>query len=63
MMGRSGCGPLRTAPALRTLRADRRYERLDITGLTGVNEAQRATLLALGAIDQGPTSSSAPARA
>jgi WD40 repeat protein/transcriptional regulator with XRE-family HTH domain len=49
--------------ALRTLRADRRYERLVITGLTGVNEAQRAALLSLGAIEQAPTSSSAPARA
>jgi WD40 repeat protein len=36
---------------LRTLRAARRYERLDITGLTGVTEAQRAALLALGAVD------------
>jgi WD40 repeat protein len=36
---------------LRVLRAERRYERLDITGLTGVNEAQRAALLTLGAID------------
>ncbi len=36
---------------LRTLRRDRRYERLDITGLTGVTEAQRAALLALGARD------------
>jgi WD40 repeat protein len=46
---------------LRTLRADRRYERLDITGLTGVTAAQRATLLALGAIEQTPPSSGAPA--
>jgi hypothetical protein len=42
---------------LRTLRADRRYERLDITRLTGVTEAQRAALLALGAIEQAPASS------
>jgi WD40 repeat protein len=46
---------------LRTLRADRRYERLDITDLTGVTQAQRAALLALGAIEQAPASSSAPA--
>jgi WD40 repeat protein len=40
---------------LRTLRSDRRYERLDITGLTGVTAAQRAALLALGAVEQrGP---------
>ena len=37
---------------LRTLRVDRRYERLDITGLAGVTEAQRRTLLALGAVDR-----------
>jgi WD40 repeat protein len=36
---------------LRTLRGDRRYERLNITGLTGVTEAQKATLRALGAIE------------
>jgi WD40 repeat protein len=36
---------------LQTLRPDRRYERMDITGLTGVTEAQRATLLALGAVE------------
>ena len=36
---------------LRTGRADRRYERLDITGLTGITAAQRTALLALGAID------------
>jgi WD40 repeat protein len=37
---------------LRTVRAERRYERLDITGLTGVTDAQRAALLALGAVEQ-----------
>jgi WD40 repeat protein/transcriptional regulator with XRE-family HTH domain len=46
----------------RTLRADRRYERLDILGLTGVTEAQRAALLALGAIET-PLPSLAPAMA
>jgi WD40 repeat protein len=39
---------------LRTLRPDRPYERLDITGLTGVTEAQRAALLALGAVEHDP---------
>ena len=38
---------------VRTLRADRRYERMDITRLTGVTEAQRAVLLALGATERG----------
>ena len=37
---------------LRTLRDDRSYERMDITGLTGVIEAQRAALLALGALER-----------
>jgi WD40 repeat protein len=37
---------------LQTLRSDRRYERVDITGLTGVTEAQRAALLALGAVER-----------
>jgi WD40 repeat protein/transcriptional regulator with XRE-family HTH domain len=35
----------------RTLRPDRRYARMDITGLTGVDESQRTVLLALGAIE------------
>jgi WD40 repeat protein len=35
-----------------TLRCDRRYERVDITGLTGVTLAQRAALLAQGAFEQ-----------
>jgi hypothetical protein len=37
---------------LRSLRLDRRFERLDITGLTGVTSAQRAALLVLGAREQ-----------
>ncbi len=46
-----------TGACLRILREDRRYERLDITGLTGVTEAQRQALLALGAIERsGDTS-------
>lgn len=38
--------------ALRTLRPDRPYERMDITGLTGVTEAQRGALKALGALER-----------
>jgi WD40 repeat protein len=56
VIGEQGSGA-----SLRTLRADRRYERLDITGLSGVTAAQRAALLALGAIEQVPASSSASA--
>ncbi|MDB5075542.1 MAG: translocation protein TolB, partial [Chloroflexi bacterium] len=44
----------RSGACLQTLRSDRRYERLDVTGLTGVTEAQRAALFALGAIEQAP---------
>jgi WD40 repeat protein len=40
-----------TGVALRTLRVDRRYERMNITGMTGVTEAQRSALMALGAAD------------
>jgi WD40 repeat protein/transcriptional regulator with XRE-family HTH domain len=39
------------ASSVRTLRAERRYERMDITGLSGVTSAQRAALLALGAVE------------
>jgi hypothetical protein len=37
---------------LRTLRRDRPYERLNITGIRGLTEAQKASLLALGAIEE-----------
>ena len=36
---------------LQTLRRDRPYERMDIKGLTGITEAQRASLVLLGAVD------------
>jgi hypothetical protein len=39
---------------VRTLLHDRPYERLDITGIRGLNEAQKATLYLLGAIDANP---------
>jgi WD40 repeat protein len=42
---------VRSAELLRTLRRDRPYERLNITGTTGLTEAQKATLQALGAIE------------
>ena len=35
---------------LRTLRRDRPYERLDITGIRGLTEAQKESLFSLGAI-------------
>ncbi len=37
---------------LRTLRRDRPYERLDITGIKGLSEAQKALLHALGAFGE-----------
>jgi WD40 repeat protein/transcriptional regulator with XRE-family HTH domain len=42
---------LQTGEHLRTLRRDRPYERLNITGVRGLTEAQKATLRALGAIE------------
>ena len=42
---------LESARHLRTLRRDRPYERLDITGIRGVTQAQKASLRALGAIE------------
>jgi WD40 repeat protein len=37
---------------LRTLRPERCYEPLDITGLTGITEARRQALLALRAVER-----------
>jgi WD40 repeat protein len=37
---------------LQTLRRDRPYERLNITGVKGLPEAQKATLRALGAVEE-----------
>ncbi len=41
---------LHSGEPLRTLRRDRPYERLNITGIRGLTEVQKATLRALGAI-------------
>ncbi len=40
-----------TGECLATLRSDRPYERVDITGATGLSRSQRAALRALGAIE------------
>jgi len=45
---------LESGEQLRTLRRDRPYERLTIDGIRGLTEAQKATLLALGAIEGAP---------
>jgi WD40 repeat protein/transcriptional regulator with XRE-family HTH domain len=42
---------LQSGDLLQTLRRDRPYERLDITGIRGLTQAQKATLRALGAIE------------
>jgi WD40 repeat protein len=40
---------------LQTLRRDRPYERLNITGIKGLTEAEKGTLFALGAIENAHT--------
>ncbi len=45
---------LHSGEYLRTLRRDRPYERLNIKGIRGLTEAQKATLRALGAIEEIP---------
>jgi WD40 repeat protein len=45
---------LESGAHLHTLRRDRPYERLNITGIRGVTQAQKASLQALGAIE-GPS--------
>jgi WD40 repeat protein len=41
-----------TGTSVRVLHPDRLYQRLNIAGLTGVTEVQRAALLALGAVER-----------
>jgi WD40 repeat protein len=41
-----------SAELVRTLRRDRPYERLNITGLRGLTEAQRVTMCSLGSFDE-----------
>jgi WD40 repeat protein/DNA-binding CsgD family transcriptional regulator/transcriptional regulator with XRE-family HTH domain len=43
---------LESGSPLQTLRRDRLYERLNITGIQGLTEAQKASLLALGAFEE-----------
>jgi WD40 repeat protein len=43
---------LQSSGLLQTLRHDRPYERLNITGIKGLNEAEIASLQALGAIEE-----------
>jgi len=43
---------LQSGEPLQTLRRDRPYERLNITGIRGLSEAQKASLRALGAFEE-----------
>lgn len=43
---------LESGQHLQTLRRDRPYERLNITGVRGLTEAQKASLHALGAFEE-----------
>ena len=43
---------LESGDLLRTLRRDRPYERLDISGVKGLTQAQKASLYTLGAIER-----------
>jgi WD40 repeat protein len=40
------------AELIRAIRMDRPYERMDISSLSGITDAQRATLMALGATER-----------
>jgi WD40 repeat protein len=42
---------VRTGEGLRILRVDRPYERMDITGVTGLTAGQKDALTALGAVE------------
>jgi len=43
-----------TGACLRTFKSARPFERTDVTGLTGITAANRAALMALGAVDRVP---------
>ena len=45
---------VQTGEYVQTLHPDRPYERMNITGVTGLTEAQKASLKALGAVDKLP---------
>ncbi|HAJ63167.1 MAG TPA: hypothetical protein DCP31_31325, partial [Cyanobacteria bacterium UBA8543] len=44
---------VKTCECLKTLRSKRPYEGMNITGVTGLTEAEKATLKALGAVEDG----------
>jgi WD40 repeat protein len=52
---------LHSGEQFQTLRQDRPYERLDITGIRGLSEAQKASLHALGAFEEMSAGGELPA--
>ncbi|NES00537.1 MAG: hypothetical protein F6J86_43285, partial [Symploca sp. SIO1B1] len=42
---------IQTGECLKTLRSPRPYERMNINGVTGLTEAEKTSLKALGAVD------------
>jgi WD40 repeat protein len=44
---------VKTGECLKTLRPERPYEGMNITGVKGLTEAEKATLKALGAVEEG----------
>jgi WD40 repeat protein len=48
---------LKSGEHVRTLRRDRPYERLNITGIQGLTQAKIATLRALGAVEDAAAES------
>jgi len=53
---------VQSAELLSTLRHDRPYERLNITRIQGLTEAQKMTLRALGAVEDPPVNNNTPER-
>ena len=54
------CWDVQTGQCRNTLRADRPYERVNITGVTGVTDAQKVVLKALGAVEDDDRSAARP---
>jgi WD40 repeat protein len=48
---------IETGECIKILRSPRPYEGMNITGVVGLSEAQQATLLALGAVEESTNSS------
>ena len=51
-MERSRFGEMDSGEHVATLRRDRPYERLNITGIKGLTDAQKLTLKMMGAVEQ-----------